>query len=257
VVVTPGGRAVLAMLRRRHQAIADTLVSFRRLQSALDRIPLRGDPEGIEPYWLNGWMPGLDAVSIYAFLALRNPEVYLEVGSGNSTKFARRAISDHGLRTKIISIDPFPRANIDRLCDDVVRAPLEDVPADRFASLPDNSLVFIDCSHRAFQNSDVTVFFTELLPLIPVGSIWGLHDIFLPQDYPAVWANRYFNEQYLLTAYLLGGSQMDDILLPNAYVADEPELSTIVADLFANALFEPVQKSGGCFWMERIRTVPD
>ena len=37
----------------------------------------------------------------------------LEIGSGNSTKFARRAIRDHRLCTRITSIDPHPRAEID------------------------------------------------------------------------------------------------------------------------------------------------
>jgi hypothetical protein len=55
-----------------------------------------------------------------------NPKRYIEVGSGNSTKYVRRAISDHGLRTKIISIDPHPRAVIDTICDEVIRERLED-----------------------------------------------------------------------------------------------------------------------------------
>lgn len=54
-------------------------------------------------------------------LAAGNPATYLEVGSGNSTRFARRAITVHGLRTRIVSIDPEPRAVVDELCDEVVR----------------------------------------------------------------------------------------------------------------------------------------
>ena len=61
-------------------------------------------------------------------------------------------------------------------------------------------MVFIDNSHRAFQNSDVTVFFTEVLPALPAGVAYGIHDIFLPDDYPAGWSDRFYNEQYLLAA---------------------------------------------------------
>ena len=64
---------------------------------------------------INGWLPGLDSAALYAFLARTDPALYLEVGSGNSTKFARRAITDHGLRTRLVSIDPQPRAEIDAL----------------------------------------------------------------------------------------------------------------------------------------------
>ena len=60
-------------------------------------------------------------------LAGTDPATFLEVGSGNSTKFARRAIEDHGLRTRIVSIDPEPWAEIDGLCDEVLRAPAEEV----------------------------------------------------------------------------------------------------------------------------------
>ena len=45
----------------------------------------------------------------HAMTALNRPRRVIEVGSGNSTKFIRRAIRDHGLPTAIVSIDPQPR----------------------------------------------------------------------------------------------------------------------------------------------------
>ena len=41
------------------------------------------------------------------------------------------------------------------------------------------------------RNSDVTVFFTEIANL-PQGMVYGLHDIFLPWDYPEQWSNRFY-----------------------------------------------------------------
>ena len=114
--------------------------------------------------------------------------------------FARQAIRDNALRTKIISIDPFPRANIEALCDEIIRLPCEYVPSDFFDSLASDDILFVDNSHRAFPNSDVTVFFTEILPNLPKGLIYGLHDIFLPWDYPDEWRERFYNEQYLLSS---------------------------------------------------------
>jgi hypothetical protein len=149
-----------------------------------EKIPVSGDPEGTKPFWVNGWLPGLDSVSIYTILAKFNPRSYVEVGSGNSTKFAHRAIIDQKLRTHIVSIDPEPRAAIDSLADTTIRKPLEDADLGLFRNLQSGDVVFIDSSHRSFQNSDVTVFFTEILPMLPGGVVYGLHDIFLPNDYP-------------------------------------------------------------------------
>jgi hypothetical protein len=159
------------------------------------------------PHWSNSYFTGLDAVALMATLAEHRPALYLEVGSGNSTKFACRAIQDHGLATRVVSIDPQPRAEIDRLCDEVIRQPFERTSVEVARRLRPHDVLFIDDSHRSFTNSDVTVFFLETLPALAPGVLLHLHDIFLPYDYPPVWADRYYSEQYLLAAYLLGAAQ--------------------------------------------------
>lgn len=202
-----------------------------------------------EPFWKNDWFPPLDAITLYCLLVRENPSVYLEVGSGMSTKFARRAISDHGLQTKIISVDPFPRSEIDDICDQVIRLPFEKVDLlGLFTKVNENDVVFIDNSHRSFQNSDVTVFFTEALPLLKKGVIWGIHDIFLPADYPIEWKDRFYNEQYLLMAYLLGGAGTDKIEIPVAYLAKQTHLLTPLSNVEA---WNSLPLIGGGFWMRR------
>ena len=166
------------------------------------------------PRWNNNFIPPFDAISIYGFLALHNPRYYVEVGSGNTTMFAAQSIRDNDLRTKIISIDPFPRSEIDKLCHKVYRVPFEDMDLSFFDTFSAEDILLIDNSHRSFPNSDVTVFFTEVLPRLPAGMLYTLHDIFLPMDYPAIWTEnekRWYNEQYLLCAYLLGGAGGDKI----------------------------------------------
>src|SRR4051794_38563740 len=69
------------------------------------------------PYWLNGWLSPLDLIVLYATIVSEEPKTYLEVGSGSSTAFVRHAITQHGLSTRIVSVDPEPRAEIDALCD--------------------------------------------------------------------------------------------------------------------------------------------
>jgi hypothetical protein len=155
---------------------------FSSYKEYFQQIPFEGKKQSIEPCWNNGYFPSLDAISLYSYLVMHKPRWYVEVGSGNSTKFAARAIRDHKLETKIISIDPYPRAEIDSICSNIFRCRLEDMNLDFFSELTNSDILFIDNSHRSFQNSDVTVFFTEILPELPSGILYGLHDICLPYD---------------------------------------------------------------------------
>jgi hypothetical protein len=101
---------LLACGRDRYGAL---LNSCRRHLDALRSIPRTTD-DGAEPRWENSYFSGLDAVVLYDALVTRAPQTYVEVGSGHSTRFARRAVSDAGAVTRISSIDPAPRAEIDR-----------------------------------------------------------------------------------------------------------------------------------------------
>ena len=111
-----------------------------------------------------------------------------------------------GFETRIVSIDPQPRAEVDELCDRVLRVPLEAADLSVFDELSDGDVLFFDGSHRTFMNSDATVFFLEVLPRLADGVLVGVHDVFLPYDYPRDFADRYYSEQYLLAAHLIAGN---------------------------------------------------
>lgn len=117
-----------------------------------------------EPCWNNGYLPGLDIVSLYGMIAEYKPKRYLEIGSGNSTKVAYKAIKDLKLNTFITSVDPYPRASIDQLANKVIRKPLENTDVSLAQELEENDILFIDNSHRVLPNSDVNVCFLEILP---------------------------------------------------------------------------------------------
>ena len=245
----PGGARLLASLQASIPGARALVQEIARFQPQFRQIPVRG--KGAEPHWLNGWFPSFDAMTLYGLLALRNPRHFVEVGSGNSTLFARRAIRDHGLRTKIISIDPCPRAEVDALCDEVIRSPLESVDVAAAAALTSDDLLFVDSSHRAFQNSDVTVFFTEVLPSLPPGLVYGMHDIFLPKDYPTEWRERFYSEQYLLLCYLAGGADGDRIVAPLSYLATETDVLAPLQPTFDHHAIPVEQRFGSAFWMQR------
>lgn len=200
-----------------------------------------------EPSWWNSFLPALDSAAIYTFLRDRNPALYLEIGSGNTTKFAARAKRDAGLSTRIVSIDPHPRTEIDTLCDRVLRSGLEVADHSVFDELAPGDIVFLDGSHTSFMNSDVPVFFMELLPRIPEGVLVGVHDVYLPDDYPQDIADRYYTEQYVLAAYLLGGDRLTTEF-PAAYVSRYLPASPKLAPLFASPNLRGVDTHGVAYW---------
>lgn len=238
------------MLETGLKGYEETFRSFEHYLPWLEEIAFDSDPrQPAAPYWNNIWMPVLDAVALYCLVALRRPRRFVEIGSGNSTKFVARAIADHNLETKIISIDPQPRAEIDALCTEVLRKPLEQCNLDLFGMLGSNDIVFADNSHRSYMNSDVTVFFCEILPALAGGVTVGIHDIFLPQDYPEDWIGRYYSEQYLLACYLLAETRRFDVVLPVCFAASRG-LSGTLMERVRGQSNDTVWRNGTSFWLE-------
>lgn len=207
------------------------------------------DPD--KPAWNNGYLPGLDIVALYGITAMINPRRYVEIGSGNSTKVVRKSISENKLSTKITSIDPYPRANIDHLADEVMRLPIEDVSdlSAIVSSLEENDILFIDNSHRVFPNSDAMVCFLEILPMLKKGVIVHFHDIYLPYDYPQFMCDRFYSEQYMLAAFLLANSDRYQPMMPNFFVSEDKELSETIAPIWEHENLRTVERHGGSFWL--------
>jgi predicted O-methyltransferase YrrM len=232
---------------------AALLQQFDELRESYLQIPIHPGPDTSQPHWDNGWIPRLDGIALYSMVATTNPALYLEVGSGVSTKFVRRAIRDHGLRTRIVSIDPHPRAEIDELCDEVIRGRLETVGVSAILDrIQSGDIVFLDGSHRSFMNSDATVFFLEIFPELPTGTLVHIHDIYLPADYPATWAHRYYTEQYLLATWLLGGSAGYEVHCPNYFISQDHELNGLLSEVWSDERMSDGDPHGcASFWLRR------
>ena len=238
---------LLDLLRSGDEQYRELLRSFRAFIPQLLQIPVHAH-EPSEPCWNNAFFSGLDAVALYGLLARRNPARYVEIGAGNSTLFARRAVVDHSLRTRLVSYDPAPRAEISAVCDELHRIALETADADELTSLEAGEFLFLDGSHRSFANSDVTVFFMELLPRLKPGVVVHIHDIFWPSDYLPEFARWWYNEQYLLGAWLLGGAS-PEILLPAYYVSTAaPSIHGELEELWQRFTWSPTATHGGSFW---------
>lgn len=234
------------LIHAHEPSYAHTLETIGRYADELATIEVSA-ADSRQPSWVKGMISGLDGASFYAFLREREPARYLEIGSGNSTKFVARAKRDGELATRIVSVDPHPRAEVDELCDEVIRKPLEAADLGLFGTLEAGDILFFDGSHRVFMNSDVAVFFLDVLPSLSAGVLVGIHDIYLPDDYPADIADRYWSEQYPLASWLLGGADVE-IVLPAWRVSTDPVLKHALDDLWDRPGLGPVDRHGVSFW---------
>lgn len=207
------------------------------------------ETDPLQPAWNNGFLPGLDIIGIYTLLAHLKPKKYLEIGSGNSTLVAHKAISEQKLDTEIISIDPHPRTEIDQLANRVIRKPFETVNLDIINELEENDILFVDNSHRILPNSDSNVFFLEVLPKLKRGVIVHLHDIYLPYDYPQFMCDRFYSEQYGLAFFLLANPEKYETILPNYFISEDKELSGLIAPIWDHENLKSVERHGGSYWL--------
>ncbi|MBI1209139.1 MAG: class I SAM-dependent methyltransferase [Azospirillum sp.] len=158
-----------------------------------------------EPRWQQDWFPRLDGAAAYALVRRLTPARIVEIGSGHSTRFLARAVRDQGLTTTITAIDPRPRADIARLPVRHLAATVQAAGLAPFAELAAGDLVFIDSSHIAMPGTDVDYLLGRVVAGLPAGVLIHLHDILLPDDYPAEWGWRGYNEQQMVAALLAGG----------------------------------------------------
>jgi hypothetical protein len=228
--------------RNDYSGLIDTISRFGDLYAS---VPQKGNPDGTVPFWQQSWFHDFDAVALMGIIASKRPKRYF--GSGNSTKFARHTIERNNLPTKITSLDPNPRASIDALCDRVIRYPLEDCDLVLFDELERGDILFFDGSHRVFTNSDVTVFFLELLQRLKPGVFVQIHDIFLPWDYLPVWEKRLYSEQYMLAAMLVCPIPPFNVMLPNWHLCHHPEYSRAIGGIMKSI---GGKSEGASFWLE-------
>lgn len=234
--------ALLATGSDRYRATLDVIAASA---DHLDAIPRERAAPG-EPYWGQDWFTGVDAAALYTFVRTRAPHRYYEVGSGNSTLFARRAARDAGNALHILSVDPAPRAEVDAVCDEIVRTPFESSDPVRLLALEAGDILLVDSSHYALQNSDVVAFFFDVLPHLAAGVLVGVHDIFLPDDYPWWVAGRHYSEQYLVAAWLLGAGA-DRVVLPTHFACTDPHLRAHTDAVWPVSGVLPY---GSCLWFE-------
>lgn len=189
------------------------MLSTFSFSQELSDIPLQ-QPDILEFYLNNGAFLSGDAEYWYQLIRSVKPKRIYEVGSGNSTLMAIKAIrrnheQDSGYECKHVCIEPYEMPWLEKTGISVVRKKIEDVELSFFSELVENDILFIDSSHIIRPQGDVLFEYLELLPTLNKGVIVHIHDIFSPKNYPKQWLEnevRFWNEQYLLEAFLSNNS---------------------------------------------------
>lgn len=234
------------------------------LQEFRNRFPAR-QPATFSGFWLiNGGYMAVDAHVLYGLVRHYKPKRIIEIGVGNSTLLTTAAIEQNlregGANTHFTSIDPYPWDLFKKpypYLTEMLPKRIQDVPTSFFEELGDGDILFIDSSHVIRSGNDVHYEFMEILPRLKPGVLVHVHDISLPKPYPKTYydSHLYWNEQYLLQAFLTYNSRFDVIwagnylLLkyPERVMAAFPEISTMRETY---PLAEP-----SAFWM-RVKTKP-
>jgi len=237
-----------------------------RYRTEYDAFPAEdtGDPRRF--YLANGNFLGVDAEILYCMVRDRKPRRIIEIGAGASTLLAAEAHlrnrAEGAPGCHMTAVEPYPNATIaaglpglDRL----IRSPVQEVPLAEFAALDENDILFIDSSHVLKIGSDVAYEFLEILPRLAPGVLVHVHDIFLPLEYPKNWLDwqlRFWNEQYLLQAFLAFNDRFQ-VLWAGSYMhVHHPEILAAAfgsyRDHGGRSRYDNDQNWPLSFWMRRV-----
>ena len=172
---------------------------------AADLAAIGGQPPPA-PRWDQDWFPRLDGAAAYALARQAPPRRIVEVGSGHSTRFLARALADAGAQAEQVCIDPAPRAALKDLAVQWRRELLSPAHLPAFEALEAGDMAVFDSSHLLMPGTDVDLILSEILPRLAPGVRVHVHDVFLPDPYPADWEWRGYSEQNGLAPWLLSGA---------------------------------------------------
>jgi len=158
----------------------------------------------------NGSFESGDAEYWYQIIRAIKPKRIFEIGCGNSTLLAIKAISinkkeNDKYTCEHVCIEPYEMPWLEKTNVQVIREKVENLELSFFAQLQENDILFIDSSHIIRPQGDVVFEYLELIPSLKKGVIVHIHDIFSPKNYLKEWIQDkviFWNEQYLLEAFL-------------------------------------------------------
>ena len=195
-----------------------------------------------------------DAEYWYQLVRSVKPKRIYEIGSGNSTLMAIKAIhknheQDPDYECDHVCVEPYEMAWLEKTNVSVIRKKVEDVELSFFSTLQENDILFIDSSHIIRPQGDVLFEYLELLPTLNKGVIVHIHDIFSPRNYLNSWLEDqvlFWNEQYLLEAFLSHNSSWKIIGALNYLHHNHYEKLKLVAP------FLTPDREPGSFYIQKV-----
>lgn len=213
-------------------------------------------------YLVNGSYMAIDGNVYYSLIRYHKPRRVVEIGSGNSTLLAAAAIrknqEETGQQSELICIEPYPmpmlRQTIPELSQ-LIEKRVQDVDLSFFEELQDGDILFIDSTHVLRPGGDVWWEFCEILPRLASGVFVHFHDISLPKPYPMVYYHNqwYWNEQYLLQAFLTYNSKFEIVWPGNYLMLHHPDrMQAAFSPEYEQMRAKYPFSEPGSFWM-RVR----
>ncbi|MBD2317398.1 class I SAM-dependent methyltransferase [Phormidium tenue] len=182
-------------------------------------------------YLINSSFMAVDAHIYYSFIRHFKPRQIIEIGSGFSTLFANHAICRNPEKSQLTCIEPYPSSYLEELNSkneniQIIPKKLQDIDISFFSDLKANDILFIDSTHMLRTGSDVQIEYCEIMPRLASGVLIHVHDISLPKHYPSVYFDNelFWNEQYLLQAFLTFNSRFEIIWAGNYMMLNYPDL---------------------------------
>lgn len=236
-----------------HVPVFDQMLGV--MSSYLDRFSSFASLPPPAPRFDQDWFPRLDAMAAYAIIRARVPARVLEIGGGHSTRFLAQAVQDGGHATSITVIEPRPRPALRLLAETgrvrLIEAMAQDLPPDAMPRLAPGDVLSLDGSHILMPGTDVDAVFNRLLPGMPAGVLMHVHDVFLPDPYPAEWEWRGYNEQLAIAPLLAFG--LVKPLFSSHFVATRRRNAFAASGLASIPLPPGARESS--FWAELVRRV--
>ena len=193
--------------------------------------------ENLDSFNLNNDSFGTgDSDFLYQFIRASKPAKIIEIGSGNSTKIAQKALALNKLSndkfSRHICIEPFEQPWLEKFPNiELIREKVETFDFCWENQLDPGDILFIDSSHMIRPQGDVLFEYLNIIPRLKSGVFVHVHDIFTPRDYLDEWVKNdvlFWNEQYLLEA-LLSNSKRYQVVASLNYLkhAHYSALSTV------------------------------
>ncbi len=223
------------------------------------KFPLYATDNPHQFFLINGGYMAVDAHVYYSLIRHAKPKRIIEIGAGNSTMLAGVAClqngSDTGQVPNLTAIEPYPwdiflTGNCPGLSE-LIKLPVQQVNMDLFTSLEANDILFIDSSHVLKAGGDVQMEYLEILPRLAPGVFVHIHDISLPRAYPSTYYMNqlYWNEQYLLQAFLAFNSRFEVVWPGNYMMLNYPDKVCAVFPEFNVMRQHYPQSEPTAFWM--------